>query len=106
MKVFTSISRGAALKTNAGQLEPEHTHWTEIMLDVIDAVAEGCRIEQNDILFPPLQKEKNSRILIVQENKMIEVFPKKERSAERAGIAAARILGVGGTLRLLSSNIG
>lgn len=45
MKVSTSISRGAALKTNAGQLEPEHTHWTEIMLDVIDAVAEGCRIE-------------------------------------------------------------
>lgn len=82
MKVSTSISRGAALKTNAGQLEPEHTHWTEIMLNVIDAVAEGCRIEQNDILFPPLQKEKNSRILIVQENKMIEVrcvvYPEKK----------------------------
>ncbi len=39
-------------------------------------------------------------------NLVAEVFPKKERSAERVGIAAARILGVGGTLRLLSSNIG
>ena len=34
-------------------------------------------------------------------NLVAEVFPEKERSAERAGIAAARILGVGGTLRLL-----
>lgn len=39
-------------------------------------------------------------------NLVAEVFLEKERSAESAGIAAVRILGVGGTLRLLSSNIG